>query len=101
MLYQQGDVLFKSVDKLPKTAKLMKRKGPVIVAEGETTGHAHKILDEVKAFLDEKDKTMFVEGPFTVTHEEHNPVSVPDGLYMVDKVREFDHFSEEARRVRD
>ena len=37
----------------------------------------------------------------TVTHEEHNPVTIPPGVYRVRKVREYDHFAEEARAVAD
>ena len=102
MLYQQGDVLFRSVDHLPEKIKMIKRDGPIVVAHGETTGHAHKILDDVKAFLDESDNMFLdIESPVTVAHEEHKPIKLPEGLYMVDKVREYDHFQEEYRRVRD
>ena len=102
MLYQQGDVLFRSIEALPEKVKEIKQNGPIVVAQGETTGHAHKILDDVKAFLDEKDNMFLeIESPVTVVHEEHKPIELPEGIYMVDKVREYDHFQEESRRVRD
>ena len=98
MLYQQGDVLFKSVEQ--SRGKPCK-KHPVVVAEGEATGHSHKILDDVRALVD--GETMFIESdkPFTVVHEEHGAITIPAGIYEVDRVKEYDHFAEEARRVMD
>lgn len=102
MLYQQGDVLMKSLNKLPAEAKHIKRasKG-YILAEGEVTGHSHAVLDEIEMF--EKNGLRFIraDNEFTVTHQEHQPIVVPPGVYQLDIVQEYDHFAEEARRVID
>lgn len=46
----QGDVMFKRVDRLPKAARAVERKGPLVVAHSET-GHHHVIEDPfVKQF---------------------------------------------------
>ena len=108
MTYQQGDIIFRKVNSIPRGAKRIKD-FPIIVAQGETTGHAHKVLEEVKAFLDERENTrdedgrkvMYLEGPATVVHEEHGTVNLPEGIYMVDHVKEYDHFLEESRQLRD
>ena len=39
--------------------------------------------------------------PATVTHEEHNPVTLPEGIYRVRIVKEFDVFSERVMGVAD
>lgn len=44
---------------------------------------------------------MRVPSGTVVVHEEHYPVEVPPGDYQVGRVREYDHFAEEARRVID
>jgi hypothetical protein len=44
---------------------------------------------------------MDVPKRITVTHEEHGPVELPKGIYKVEQVREYDYFSQQARRVYD
>jgi len=41
------------------------------------------------------------EEPVTLTHEEHNPLVVPPGKYVVRIVREFDHIAGRSRYVAD
>ena len=100
MLYQQGDILIRSVDKIPDSAKQTKIR-PVILAEGETTGHTHSVLDEVQAFVDSQITYIKADKPFKIVHQEHNLVEIPGGLWSVSKVKEYDHFQEEARNVQD
>lgn len=69
-----------------------------VLAEGEVTGHAHRV--EVDVF-EGVDGTREFEGATTVTHEEHKPVSLEPKEWASGPVREFDHLLEEARQVRD
>ena len=46
-------------------------------------------------------KYLAVKEPVKVTHEEHGVIDLPVGTYRVRKVREYDHFAEEAREVQD
>lgn len=101
MLAQQGDVLFLSCCNNPAG----KEKEDGIVAYGEVTGHCHKVIvdgDLVKVIENEKGE-LYVKAqkPFNVVHEEHKTIEVPAGIWKIGKVREYDHFSEEARAVRD
>jgi len=100
MLYQQGDVLIRSVGQVPQNAKALSQR-PVVLAYGEVTGHKHQILDEVKAFLDGESMYIASDTAFTVTHEEHKPIRVDPGIYEILRVKEYDHFTEEARNVVD
>ena len=100
MLYQQGDVLIKRIEEvdLSKAEKL----NHCILAEGEHTGHKHQ-TDRNKAILYMLTGIMYLKvlERAKILHEEHNPISLPEGLYKVDQVREYDHFLEEARKVED
>lgn len=104
MLIQQGDVLFKMVDALPEGLKKKKaaRRGLVTFAEGEVTGHHHSCIADC-IVLYEKDGTLYcsVGKEATVTHQEHNPVTLAPGNYEIGIVREVDHFADEIRRVAD
>mgnify|MGYP001241837891 CR=1 FL=1 len=95
---QQGDVLVVRIAEI-KGKKLNHK----TLATGEATGHHHTIT-EGDAELYEQDGTMFLRvnsENATLTHQEHKPVILPKGDYEVGRVKEYDHFSEEARRVAD
>jgi hypothetical protein len=101
MLLQQGDVLLKSIESLPKGKKVSRKARGYVLADGEVTGHAHVIEDEI--ILIEKDGTLFIgcKTDVTVKHEEHGQIKIPAGNYEVGIVQEYDHFAEEARKVQD
>ena len=128
--YQQGDVVMFQVDDetFDKYAK-QNGSGDVsiidyntqshnnpILAFGEVTGHLHQI--HMKDMLDAAEVTLHMgrwreagkdvpeafevrEEPVTLTHEEHNPLIVPPGKYVVRIVREFDHIAGRSRYVAD
>ncbi len=72
-----------------------------VLAEGEVTGHAHRVAG-VSVF-EEQDgtRTFSARRSVTVTHEEHGPIVLPKGKFTSARVREYDHFAEEARQVAD
>ena len=73
------------------------------VGQGETTGHAHVITKTNDAVLLEDNGAMYLRvlRETVVEHEEHKQITVPAGDYSVSIVQEYDHFSEEAKSVRD
>ena len=124
--YQQGDVVMFQVD--DKTFKEYSKSGGNVIdyntqshnnpilAFGEVTGHLHQI--HMKDMLEEAEVTLHMgrwreagkdvpeafevrEEPVTLTHEEHNPLVVPPGKYVVRIVREFDHIAGRSRYVAD
>ena len=98
MLIQQGDVLIKKVSEVK--GKKLKH---LTLAKGEHTGNHHTIT-EGDAELYEHEGTLFLKvksEEATLTHQEHGPVTIPRGDYEIGIVQEYDHFAEEARRVRD
>ena len=104
MLIQQGDVLIESVGKIPSGAKKRKPNGRGhVLAEGEATGHAHCITDVDNANLLVSDEGLYLNvlKDCNLTHEEHGTVTIAPGKYTVRRVREYDHFKEEVRRVQD
>ncbi len=89
--YRQGDVFLVKATRIPKAAKSCTAKnGRFVLAEGESTGHAHTIC--------ELDGTLFIEGNrlFLKTeagcellHQEHGPIVVDPGIYQVIRQREY------------
>jgi len=125
--YQQGDVVMLKVDddyfkdntkqsdehvvhyngKTPRHA---------ILAFGEVTGHTHQVnmanmLKEAgitlhmgymgKAGEDVPQGFVVHNESVILTHEEHDPLELPPGKYMVRIVREFDHIAGRSRYVAD
>lgn len=104
---QQGDVLIKAINEIPIGVKeVSKKNGSIVLAEGESTGHSHRILMEensVDAMFYEKDGKFYLKNihPVVVTHEEHKPVTIEPGTWEVDRVREKDWLSGMVNRVVD
>jgi hypothetical protein len=88
-LWRQGDVFIVAVPKLPDgETQVMK---PVL-AEGEVTGHAHRLERAMDAKVISAGGKMYLDvqaEQATVLHEEHGPVTVPHGVYEVRIQREY------------
>lgn len=98
---RQGDVFIRQISKVPAGAKPEKRKGDVILALGEVTGHAHRIKSPAVDILREAEKIILnVKETATVTHEEHGTITLVPGVYESYVQREYDDLEEE-RRVAD
>lgn len=102
--YQQGDVLIKPVRNFVMVPDLKPRPDGVLM-HGEVTGHMHRLTDASDGLLyeDGQGKLWLRVGAkgATIQHEEHKPITVPEGDYEIGRVREYSHFDEEARVVRD
>lgn len=84
---RQGDVILLPVQ-LIEGQKL----SHLTLAEGEVTGHKHRI-SEGQAELLEKDGTLYLRvlsDVATLTHEEHKAISIPQGDWMVRIQREYE-----------
>lgn len=86
-MVRQGDVLFVPVDKIPVGAQLDKDRK--IVAEGEVTGHHHKLIGEAEVYTLENMLFAKIAGGVLVTHQEHAPIAIEEGLYEVRIQREY------------
>lgn len=100
---RQGDVFVEQLVSIPEGAKPVDRNGDVILALGEATGHAHRIvapLDAVDVLQEAERIILNVHAPVTITHEEHGPVTLQPGIYASYIQREYDDLEAE-RRVQD
>lgn len=100
--YQQGDVLLFQVGTLPDGCiKIKGNKG--VLAEGETTGHAHRMARPVEMFQAPQSQDVFMSVPkrMELMHEEHATQVIEPGMYRVGRVVEYDYVEREARNVQD
>ena len=98
-LYRHGDVLVALVPVIPAGA----RKRPYLVlAEGELTGHSHRIATPRSAQVYQAGSYLYLRvlsSCATLVHEEHGPISLPRGDYRVWRQREYS--PRDIRTVRD
>lgn len=95
MLYQQGDILIERAEEIPdKIDAIPPKNGRYILAEGEATGHAHAVTEDILLFKKNSTEDLYciADDYFTLRHEEHKPITIPPGLYVVRHVREYDYF---------
>lgn len=75
--YRHGDVILKSIKTIPTQAKRVE--GETVLAEGEVTGHAHR-MDAAQAarfVLNERAYLkILTEEPAALTHEEHSRAEI-------------------------
>lgn len=87
---RQGDVILMPMQQA--VAMGDKRLPHLTLAEGEVTGHRHRISDG-KAELYEKDGVLYLKvlsESATLTHEEHKPIQIPQGNWMIRIQREYE-----------
>jgi hypothetical protein len=98
-IWRQGDVFIIATAKLPAKGRQDRR--PVL-AEGEVTGHAHRIADPASGRVFSVGPELYLEvlgESATIVHEEHGPITLPRGGYTVRIQREYS--PEEIRQVMD
>lgn len=94
-LYRQGDLAF-----IRQSEQLSGTQEPIkdgILAQGEATGHAHRIARDdlvhgrAKVFAAGEPRRLFVEAieAVRVVHEEHDPITLSPGLWEVRRQREY------------
>lgn len=98
-LYRHGDLLVQSADAVPEQSRLLKH---LVLAEGELTGHSHRIAERDAAELHQSSQGLFLRVKAdcaTLVHQEHGPILLSRGVYRVWRQREYS--PREIRTVRD
>lgn len=100
---QQGDILVRQVTAIPEAARLRETEGSIVLAHGES-GHTHQILAPAATTLAYElhgELYLDLSAPEILTHEEHRALSIPPGIYLVGRVREYDYPHRSVREVAD
>jgi len=92
---------------LPNRAEsrcVMKKRKNNHLAEGEATGHYHKVGPNAEVFEDafgDDSLKVITEEATEVEHQEHGTIQLPPGKYRSDQVLVYDSASEAVRRAVD
>lgn len=101
---RHGDIPFHKIEKLPEGLTKSFEGNEYIAAEGETTGHMHRVkcATKIEVYTDAWGNRFMVAGKdATISHEEHGTLTIPAGTYSIGKEREYDWFSNATRKVID
>lgn len=92
-LYRHGDVIIREVEKVEG-----KKLDHLVLAEGEITGHAHRVADGVAHLFQFQDKKYLeIQSELaTLSHEEHKALQLPKGTYEIIIQRQYDDQKEWA-----
>lgn len=99
MLWRQGDIYIETVSSIPEGAI---EKQDAVLADGELTGHQHRIKDLRSAIVFENRGQLFVDALADcaeVVHEEHGTIHLSRGCYRVWRQREYDPMRAVRRRI--
>lgn len=107
---RHGDVVIEQIDSVPNNCELLPRTGAngIVLAEGEATGHAHRIQAEPgiaelwmpnQPTNDNGTRFLVVDRVVSLAHEEHKTLQIPPGTYRVRVKRQYSPMGWE--RVRD
>jgi hypothetical protein len=95
-MFRQGDLLFVTAPGLPVDAEPASR----VLAVGETTGHRHQATGQLQVFKDALGH-IFLTGSGQIVHEEHNAISLPEGVWEMRRQREYVPGTRTVRTVED
>ena len=94
-MYRQGDVLIVEA----KRELRGKVQTDTVLVYGEATGHAHRVEGGATIMETPQGKVIDASKPFSVVHDEHDTIEIPEGFYRVIRQREYDE--EQIRYVAD
>lgn len=105
--YRHGDILIRRIESVPSDAVAAKKDARgLVLAEGEVTGHHHRVNDVTAGELfvspeqaSELRMWLHLDAPADLTHEEHATITLPAGDYEV--IRQVEYTPEELRQVAD
>jgi len=92
MLYRHGDVILEKISSTDLGIKI--QSGNIVLAEGEATGHAHRITSEYAELYetpanDNGVRLLLLKCPAMLLHEEHKALELPAGLFRVRIKRQY------------
>ena len=104
-LYRHGDLLIKQIDHIPLIAKPLSTS---IIAEGEITGHNHKLYGSHQVYGTNPKNPRIIEPTYfqakeeiSLKHQEHDTLKISKGNYVILHEREYNSFKNIEKEVVD
>jgi len=88
-MWRQGDIFIAQAAAIPRGAE---PQPSCVLAEGELTGHSHRVEERGAARLYAHASSLYLEvlaDVARVVHDEHGPITLSRGVYRVWRQREY------------
>ena len=106
-MYFHGECVIAEVSELPEQLKKRDDKDAIMIAESETIGNEHRIevKDGVEFYEDDKGilymKNTVPTNVYCLHENRHDTIELPEGIWQIDKAKEYDYFSSRIIKVCD
>ena len=103
--YRHGDLLLRQIDEIPESCTPMKTN---IIAEGEVTGHNHKLYGSHQVYGTHSENPRIIEPTYfqakediSLKHQQHATLKISKGNYVIIHEREYEPFKDIEQEVID
>lgn len=106
-MYFHGECVIAEITKLPENLKARNEKDSIMIAESETVGNEHRIkIKEGVEFFEDDNGVLYMKNTvstdvYCLHAERHDTITLPEGLWQIDKAQEYDYLTSKIIEVRD
>ena len=106
-MYLHGECMIAEIDALPEGLKHRDDKDSIMIAESETVGNEHRIkVKEGVEFFEDVHGILYMRNTvptevYCLHEERHDTIELPEGLWQIDKAKEYDYLNAKVVFVAD
>ena len=106
-MYLHGECMIAEIDALPEGLKHRDDKDSIMIAESETVGNEHRIkVKEGVEFFEDAHGILYMKNSvptevYCLVKERHDTITLPEGLWQIDKAKEYDYLNAKVVFVTD
>jgi len=106
-IYLHGECMIAEIDALPEGLRQRDDKDSIMIAESETVGNEHRIkVKEGVEFFEDVHGILYMRNTvptevYCLHEERHDTIELPEGLWQIDKAKEYDYLNAKVVFVTD
>ena len=106
-VYFHGECVIAEISQLPANLKNRNDKDSIMIAESETIGNEHRIkIKEGVEFFEDSQGILYMKNTvptevYCLHAERHDTITLPEGLWQIDKAQEYDYLTAKIVYVAD
>ena len=106
-MYLHGECMIAEIDALPEGLRQRDDKDSIMIAESETVGNEHRIkVKEGVEFFEDNNGVLYMKNTvptevYCLHEERHATIELPEGLWQIDKAKEYDYLNAKVVFVTD
>ena len=106
-MYLHGECMIAEIDALPEGLRQRDDKDSIMIAESETVGNEHRIkVKEGVEFFEDAHGILYMKNTvptevYCLHEARHDTIELPEGLWQIDKAKEYDYLNAKVVFVTD